>query len=424
MHARRGVPGLAAVALTVLLAACGGGTGGLESLFPFWVLTDVLVADVDGDGRADIVTLAQLSTSLSHSEGRLLVRLQTAPGVFAPAHTYLVGIYPWKLALGDVDGDGATDIVVADVGSTSSSAGRAVWMLRQDAGNRGHFLAPQLLMADQQGDPYDVAVADVNGDGVPDIVIAAPMPPGRGATVLVQDPARRGTFLAPALLALPGDAVNIAVADVDGDGRDDLVFRMYLSQTNHVSSTALGVAYRQPGGALGPIVSLSPQAGINTDLLGVTDMNVDGVPDVVEFFTPSSTDFSAKLTVLRQSRPAGSFSVVDTSLAGVKGLDGGAVADLDADGRPDFVAVGTYSVGSGCCIHLEHALNILLQDASGAFTLASRVATPFSPHRVAAGDLNGDGLNDLAVLGAGNQVFVMLQSATAKGTFLSPRLLN
>ncbi len=426
MLSNRCIRGWALAVLSSLVVACGGGGGSSGSsddswLYPLWVETDVRVADIDGDGRADVVTLAQLSSNMSQREGRLVVRRQTAPGLFAPAQTYVVGVYPWKLALGDIDGDGAADLVVTDVGSTSATTGRAVWLLRQDAGNRGHFLAPQRLGISPTS-PYGVVVGDVNGDNLPDIVIADSPATGVGATVLYQDAVQRGTFLAPALLALPGEATAVAIGDLDGDGRSDLVFRVLLSQTNFVPNTALVVRYQQAGGVLAPAVTLSTQTGLNSQLLTIDHYDTNGVRDVVEFFTPSSTAFQAKVTTLLQSKPPGTFGTVDTPLAGVNGLDGGVVADLDGDGRPDFASVGAYPVGSPSTV--SSSLNIFMQNGSGAFTLRTSTAMPFPATRVAAGDINGDGLNDLVALGGNNRVTLLLQSATSPGTYLAPLFLN
>jgi hypothetical protein len=403
------------------IVATGGGGGGDDSwLFPLWVPTDVLVADVDRDGRADVVTLAQLSSSMSEREGRLVVRLQTSLGAFAPAQTYRVGIYPWRMALGDIDGDGAADLVITDVGSPeSTSTDQSVWLLLQETGNPGHFLAPQRL-AINPTNPYDVVIADVSGDFGPDIVIADSPNLGRGATLLVQDPTVRGVFLAPALIPLPGDATNVAIGDVNGDGLKDLVFRMFLSRTNYVPSTELGIVYQQPAGVLAPAVTLSPQTGINTEVLAIARYDTNVLADIVEFFTPSSTSYQAKVTTSLQN-PLGSFTAVDTSLSGVHGIDGGVVADLNGDGRPDFASVGFYPVGPG---EVDSTLNIFMQNGSGGFSLTATIAMPVSASRVAAGDINGDGLNDLVALGGENQVVVLLQSATTHGVFQTPQLLN
>jgi len=72
----------------------------------------------------------------------------------------------------------------------------------------------------------------------------------------------------------------------------------------------------------------------------------------------------------------------------------------------------------------DSELNILLQDGNGAFHLTRNLPMPIPVTRVAAGDLNADGLNDFILLGGDSQVLVMLQSAAAPGTFKEPQFLN
>lgn len=407
--------------LSGLLMACGAGSGDDIGLFPLWIKTDVLIADLDGDGRPDVLTLAQLASSMNQREGRLQVRLQTAPGVFLPPQTYSFGTYPWKMALADLDGDGAPDLVITDVGDTGSSTNRAVWLLRQNSLQRGQLLAPQRLTL-SPSQPYDVALGDLNGDSVPDIVIADSPPGGTGATVLYQNPLVRGSFLPATLIALPGAAAGVALGDVNGDGRLDLVARVSLAPSNLVPNSTLAIRYQQAGGVLAPAVALNPQTGLISQRLTLTDYNADGVRDMVEFFTASSTAYPSKVTTLLQSNPAGSFATVDTSLSGVNGLDGGVVADLNGDGRPDFASVGAYPVGSPSTV--ASTLNLLLQNGSGGFTLSASIALPIASTRIAAGDVNGDGLLDLVLLGGNHQVLLLLQSASVRGTFLAPVFLS
>ena len=409
----------------LFLAGCGGGDDGGWFDYPLWVETGVLVADIDGDSRADVITIAQLASSQEDRKGQLVVRLQTSPGVFAPAQTYVVGTYPWRMALGDIDGDGAPDLVITDAGSTAVGVSNGtVWMVRQDAGNRGQFLAPQQLTINTTN-PSDVVIGDMSGDDVPDIVVTGTYAPDKGAGLLVQDKDNRGTFLAQTLIPLPGNATAVAIGDVNGDGRNDLALRMYLSSVNYVWSTALGIVYQQAGGTLDPVVSLSPQTGLNTQTLAITHYDSNGLADVVEFFTPSGEGYTSKVTTLLQS-PLGTFAAVDTSLATVRGIGDGVVADLNGDGRPDFASVGFYPTGSDPYSPptVESTLHIFMQNGSGGFSQTASISLPVSSSRVAAGDINGDGLNDLAVLGSENRAMVLLQSGATHGTFLAPQFLN
>jgi hypothetical protein len=421
MWMKRWIPALRVPAFVLLLTSCGGDDA--DWLFPLWVPTDVQTADIDGDGRLDIITIAMLSSSMSQSEGHLVVRRQTAPGVFTAPQTYIVGVYPWKLAVADVDGDGAPDLVLADAGRTTvGSTDGAVWLLKQDPANRGSFLPRQLLM-ETSSTPYGIAVGDVNGDSVPDLVLTSQLAGTVGATLLVQDAAQRGTFLPPAPLSLQGDATAVAIGDLNGDGRDDIVFRVGLSVVNGISTTALGCLYQQIGGTLSPWGELpSPQHGINSKMLTVTDVDGDGVNDVVEFFTPQGTEYQARIMTLLQDPAGNGFTKVDSSLAGIRGIDGAMVGDLDGNGLPDIAIVGFYPVDSPSSIKSD--LNILLQDGTGAYHLTQSLPMPISASRVAAGDLNADGLNDVIVLGGHNEVLAILQSAAAPGTFMEPRVLK
>jgi hypothetical protein len=327
------------------------------------------------------------------------------------------------MELGDIDGDDAPDLVITDDGKSAaiSASDQSVWMLLQDKSSPGIFRAPQRLGV-EPATPYVLAIGDVSGDDVPDIVISESPALGQGATLLVQDANDRGSFLAPTLIPLPGRPGDAAIGDVDGDGLDDLVFRMLISIVNYVRNTELGIVYQQAGGTLAPAVRLSPQTGLNTQMLALTDYDDNGATDVVEFFTRFDENYRSKVTTLLQSVPPGTFSAVDTSLDNVNGIDDGVTADLDGDGRPDFATVGFYPVGSPTTVY--STLNLFKQDGSGGYTQTAAIAMPIAASRLAAGDVNGDGLNDLVVLGAENKVLQLLQSNAQPGTFLAPQFLD
>lgn len=410
---------LAIVVAAAIIAACGGGSDSSVELPPFWVQTDIAAADLDGDGRIDVASVAMLAATTPKAQGYLRIWRQTSAGSFAFSQ-YLVGAYPWKVMITDVDGDAASDLLVLDVNGPSRENIGRLWLLRQDPANRGVFLAPQLVYT-MPAVTYNMAVVDADRDGAPDVVLSVGLGGGDGATLLLQDSARRGTFRAPTALALPGRAGAVGVGDIDGDGLPDLAFYSTISTG---SSTATGytvLLYGQPSGGFGNLVAgLAPQVGLNSELVRVVDTNADGLADVLTVFRQQSTDYTSKITVLVQTAP-GVFAGVDSTLGALRGRDGFVVADLNHDGRADVGATGFYPTGSPTVVRAETSL--LFPIGGGAFGVAAIYAMPMSTGSITAADLDGDGFLDLVLQGGDNQAYVMQQAANAPGAFLPPRAL-
>src|SRR5262249_6696172 len=130
------------------------------------------------------------------------------------------GPSPTGLASGivaaDLDGDHHADLIV-----TVNASAQSLFILRSDPGTPGAFLEPQVL---DVSFPNQVAAADVNGDGLPDLLIAADT-----VMVALQNPDAPGTFLPPVTLYTnpntsgPTAFVAVAAGDLDGDGTPDLV---------------------------------------------------------------------------------------------------------------------------------------------------------------------------------------------------------
>lgn len=412
--------GAAALALPV---ACGGPA---YELAPIDMGTATVVVDIDGDGRADVLSLVHQFGG-QPVQGVLTVQRQTAPGAFAPAERYVVGCYPWAMVLADVDGDGRVDLVVTDVGSwncNDPSAQEALYLLRQDPARPGRLLAPQKLAENVYS--YAAAVADLNGDGAPDIAYGDRVGTERRLMVLYQEAARRGSFAAPVAVA-PRCLSQIVAGDIDGDGRADLFFTDWDPTADDPPTAWLTVMTQTERGTLGLPTRLASYVGVHTDFIAIGDFDGEGRADLLAFFEPSSAlrNDQPYLRTLRQGPGPLTWSApIDLDLAGVQGYGETALGDLNQDGRPDVMLAGFWPESGGplAAPHVRSRVHLVLGVGGAQFVYGGGIDVAPAPDAAAVGDLDGDGRNDI-VLWADGAVWWMPQSATAPGSFGAPQPL-
>lgn len=395
----------AGVGTLCLMAACGGSGGNWPVIQPYWVSGGIVMSDLDGDGRDDVAVARTYVDQPPPHPGYVDVHLQTAAGRFAPLQRYAVAADPWALSAGDVDGDGLLDLISASPMTTPPQINTvndsgAVALLRQSTSSPGQFEAAQTLAVG--GVAIDAALAELTGDGRTDLLVADGVIVNSRALLLAQLPAANSIATPQPVCTGAGGWSALAVGDLDGDTRLDVA---------GVGGSTLWWCRGLGGGNFdGPAV-----IGTGVALVGVAlaDLDADGRLDVVAADAgnaPSGGLGGAAVRWWRQTMP-GVFTVQSQSVA--DGARHVVVRDLNQDGRPDMAVISTvYQTQAN-----STWISVLLQSASvaGAFSVAQVWQGPEGGSFIAVGEVTGDGRVDIVVEGP----LVYPQSPTLAGVFLS-----
>ena len=398
----------------------------------------VELVDVDGDGIDDILTAETDSNQVS-------VLLGLGGASFAPAHAYEVGDRPSKMVVADLDRDGLFDVATANLFSGDVSVltglgagvfrperrypagdgpdGLVAGYLDQDAwldlaisnissdatvlrGSRRGMIAAEVLS--EVDGPRDVEVADVNGDGLADLLavdVAVSGTTANPALVQVWLATASGAWVTLAPFAVGDSSTDLACVDLDGDSMLDLVVANYDDGFNGAGDVRFFHGAGDGTFSAGAILV----GGSGPRSVEVLDLSGDGLLDISLL-----THFSGLLTYVNDG--LGGYVQSTTPVAGQPTQH--AVGDLNGDAIPD-IAVPRTSM-SDIQIHL----------GLGPGAYAPGATIPVGPpgewaYDVELADLNGDGLLDLAA-GTGYQSGVFIGLGLGNGQFApaSPLLAN
>ncbi len=296
-------------------------------------------------------------------------------------------VNPQDVALGDLDGDGLLDAVVA---------GGAAGQLALRAGNGDGSLGPPVLVA-MSGPPLSVRLGDLDGDGNLDVVT-----PGT-ATISIRLGLGNGMFGSLMTTDSGFFSERIRLVDVTGDGILDIIAEEVVTSVVHVL----------PGngdGSFAPATILSPTGPVRA----ITAGDVDGDGDIDVLLPTNSNVFNmgqlqARVNIFLNDG-SGTFTAAPDAFT-TPNIDGARLVDLDEDGQLDLVTSSTLPTPS---------IGVVLGDGNGSFGPIATFPVAVSPREIEIADLDGDGHVDL-IVGSSSSSVVSVLFGSGTGT-LTPHV--
>ncbi len=351
----------------------------------------VAIGDVDGDGKPDLVVANSSSSANSVS---VLRNTGTAAGTvsFATKVDFTTGSGPYSVAIGDLDSDGKPDLATANFGSDNLS------VLRNTTTAAGTVSFATKVDFTTGGSPRSVVIGDVDGDGKPDLATANSGLTANSVSVLRNTGTAAGTVSFAAKIDFSAGfqtyPQSVAIGDLNGDGKPELVTAN--SGTGDVSVFGNGST---PGSIYLDKRNFSAGSASAPSSVAIGDLTGDGKPDLA---VAGNSSGSPNISVLRNNSTSSSIAV--GSFSNITNFSAGntpvsiAIGDLDGDGKPDLATANRGTSANSVSV---------LRNAESPPTISS-----FSPLSAKPGDavtITGTGFNTTA---ANNVVFFGATKAT------------
>jgi hypothetical protein len=322
---------------------------------------DINNADFDGDGKTDLVVV-NLNFPYSFSIFR---NSSTAGNItFAPKTDYPTGIEPVSVAVADIDGDGKKDIVVANNGSFTVSIFR-------------NISSPGSISFDARIDlpaavPFMVCIADLDKDGRPDLVTANMV---SNSISIFRNTGGVGNISFAARTDFPtgSEPISVGIADMDGDTKPD------LAVSNSISDNVTIFRNNSSPGIISLMNIANYATGSEPGKIVMADIDGDGKPDM-------NLTSGGAISVYKNSSTAGNISFA-TPVNFTNANSAISIADIDGDGKPDIAAVKNSDTLS--------IIRNISTTGNIQFEPEAKVKTSSFPHSMTISDLDGDNMPDI-----------------------------
>jgi len=355
----------------------------------------VATADLNGDGIADLITLQDPSNA-----GSVTVQLGLGGGLFAAATTYSLGaISPYSLVVADVNGDGHPDVMVLwdNYGSTNG----VVVLLGDSNGDGGLVVPPSVpeygsrVFATGTGSAF-ITTADFNLDGKPDLLIGH----YDGNNVLgVLLGNGDGSFQPEVTYSVGGSVAGMTVADFNHDGIPDVAVANY--------SNAIVLLLGNGNGTFQAATTVQTNTNVSYSDITSGSLRGNGVIDLVASYQASVS--SGGFEVLLGNNDGTFATAVEYATPNLPFFS--ALVDTNLDGKLDLV-VNEYSGNSP----FPGYLSILPGNGDGTLGAERDFVFGHEPNNFAVADFNNDGLPDFAFTDGNGFTPILLGAYAATAT--------
>jgi hypothetical protein len=368
-----------------------GGTGSLES---------VVFADLNGDGKVDLVT---------SDASYIFIGLGNGDGTFAQTTQFPLASQGWLISAQDMNGDGKPDLVLLE--------DEGIDVILQGEGLKFTAL-PVALTNGWQRSP---ALADIDGDGNVDVMVPNELPTGTEVMSLLWGEGG-GKLASGAGYRTPYEIGGGAMARFTLGPAPDIAVQPYTAEypltLQNLGNGTFQLLADPNATASGPAV---PNGNLYQVQLQAGDFNGDGKPDLLAYGNQELTDYHlpgyGDLTETIPGLGNGKFgaALIAAGYPNTQPYQATAAGDLNGDGRTDVA------------IAYDQEVDILLGQANGTLKLSQSFvnANYLGATQTVFGDFNGDGILDMAILNSGNETSeVQILLGFGDGTFNPGQMLS
>lgn len=344
----------------------------------------IAISDLDGDGKPEIVSANMHSNTVS-----VFRNIGTSGTInFSSKVDYTTGSDPYSVAIGDVDGDGKQDIVVTNSSSNTVS-------ILKNISTSGIISFNSKLNFSTGTYPYNVAIGDIDGDGKLDLAVANIS--SNNISVL-RNTSSIGNIAFDNSIDFAtdngADPSSVAIGDLDGDSKPDLT----------VGNRALGILSIFGNTSTSGTISFAPKISVSAkkcNSVALGDLDGDGKTDIALANWNNDT-----VSVLRNTSSIGAFSFdprINFETTNGGNPYGVAIGDMDGDNKPDLMVANDNGVVS--TFKNNSTSGVISYDPKTDFYVNGG-----STRSIAIGDLDEDGKLDVALAFSGTSAVSTLRN--------------